>query len=68
MIEKNSILTCPHCSHKESIKMPDDFCLYIYTCKNCGEKITPKQGDCCVFCSYGTVPCPSIQERRMKDK
>ncbi|WP_327036906.1 GDCCVxC domain-containing (seleno)protein [Methylomarinum vadi] len=22
----------------------------------------PKKGDCCVFCSYGTVPCPPIQE------
>lgn len=21
----------------------------------------PKPGDCCVFCSYGKVPCPSMQ-------
>ncbi|WP_449560078.1 GDCCVxC domain-containing (seleno)protein [Lishizhenia tianjinensis] len=21
----------------------------------------PKQGDCCVYCSYGTVKCPPIQ-------
>nr|WP_283817643.1 GDCCVxC domain-containing (seleno)protein [Bradyrhizobium diazoefficiens] len=21
----------------------------------------PKSGDCCVFCSYGTVPCPPKQ-------
>ncbi|MFZ0027756.1 MAG: GDCCVxC domain-containing (seleno)protein, partial [Pseudolabrys sp.] len=23
----------------------------------------PKDGDCCVFCSYGSVPCPPIQEK-----
>ena len=21
----------------------------------------PKPGDCCVFCSYATVPCPPVQ-------
>lgn len=25
--------------------------------------VKPKPGDCCVYCSYGTVPCPPIQER-----
>ena len=24
--------------------------------------LKPKKGDCCVFCSYGTVKCPPIQE------
>ncbi|MGE0674778.1 MAG: GDCCVxC domain-containing (seleno)protein, partial [Methylibium sp.] len=24
----------------------------------------PKSGDCCVYCSYGTVPCPPIQAQR----
>ena len=27
-------------------------------------KLKPKAGDCCVFCSYGSVPCPPIQESR----
>jgi hypothetical protein len=26
--------------------------------------LRPKQGDCCVFCSYGTVPCPPVQEAK----
>jgi hypothetical protein len=26
--------------------------------------LKPKSGDCCVFCSYGDVPCPPIQEAR----
>lgn len=61
MVEKISVLTCPHCGHQEEIAMPEDYCMYYYDCKKCGKKITSKQGDCCVFCSYGSVPCPSIQ-------
>ncbi len=26
--------------------------------------LRPLKGDCCVFCSYGDVPCPPIQEGR----
>ncbi|MGB5185335.1 MAG: GDCCVxC domain-containing (seleno)protein [Xanthobacteraceae bacterium] len=26
-----------------------------------GVQLRPKPGDCCVFCPYGSVPCPSIQ-------
>ena len=42
--------------------MPTDACQYLYTCKKCGHEMKPKQGDCCVFCSFGDVPCPPIQE------
>ena len=27
----------------------------------CGALLRPKPGDCCVFCSFGTVPCPLVQ-------
>ena len=40
--------------------------MYIYECSNCKIVIYPHHGDCCVFCSYGTVPCPSIQIERIK--
>ncbi|WP_368736408.1 GDCCVxC domain-containing (seleno)protein [Proteus terrae] len=30
--------------------------------------LTPLEGDCCVFCSYGTVPCPPIQEEKSSEK
>ncbi len=33
-------------------------------CAGCGTKLKPKPGDCCVFCSYGSVPCPPIQAER----
>jgi len=42
--------------------MPTDACQYFYECDNCQKIIKPKTGDCCVFCSYGTVDCPPIQE------
>ena len=44
--------------------MPADACQYFYDCKGCGERLKPKPGDCCVFCSYGSVPCPPVQAGR----
>lgn len=41
--------------------MPTDACLYFHDCTMCGALLKPKAGDCCVFCSYGTVPCPPVQ-------
>ena len=58
----NSTLICPECGHEEMEVMPTDACQWFYECKGCDVLLKPKQGDCCVFCSYGTVPCPPIQE------
>jgi hypothetical protein len=57
-----SIITCPLCQHKKEETMPTDACQYFYECENCHERLKPVQGDCCVFCSYGTVKCPPIQQ------
>jgi len=46
--------------------MPKDSCLYIYKCLSCNTMLKPKQGDCCVFCSYGNINCPPIQEKSMQ--
>jgi hypothetical protein len=54
----DSVLTCPHCGHAQSERMPTDACLYFWNCPACGALLRPKPGDCCVFCSYGSVPCP----------
>ena len=56
-----SLLTCPHCSGRSRETMPTDACLFFYDCPHCGKRLKPKSGDCCVFCSYGTVRCPPIQ-------
>ena len=34
----------------------------ITDCKNCKAVLKPLAGDCCVYCSYGDVKCPPIQE------
>ncbi|RYD63794.1 MAG: hypothetical protein EOP84_33320 [Verrucomicrobiaceae bacterium] len=57
----SSIITCPHCGTQKQEEMPTDACQYFYRCTSCETVLKPKQGDCCVFCSYGTVKCPPIQ-------
>ena len=57
-----SELTCPECGHQEMLTMPTDSCQWFHKCSSCEILLKPKKGDCCVFCSYGSVPCPPIQE------
>ncbi|WP_371742267.1 GDCCVxC domain-containing (seleno)protein [Pseudoruegeria sp. HB172150] len=56
-----SRITCPACGHVAEERMPEDACQYFYDCRGCGTVLRPLAGDCCVFCSYGTVPCPPVQ-------
>jgi hypothetical protein len=56
-----SDLTCPECGHVEREEMPTEACQFFYQCKGCGVVLRPLKGDCCVFCSYGTVRCPPDQ-------
>ncbi|PKP50118.1 MAG: hypothetical protein CVT92_14705 [Bacteroidetes bacterium HGW-Bacteroidetes-1] len=56
-----SVVTCPVCAHRKEEEMPSDSCQYFYQCENCNTVLKPLQGDCCVYCSYGSVKCPSIQ-------
>ncbi len=44
--------------------MPTSACQFFYECKACGALLRPNEGDCCVYCSFGSVPCPPIQEAR----
>lgn len=57
-----STITCPDCGHSKTEEMPTDACQFFYECEQCKEVLKPKEGDCCVYCSYGSVPCPSIQQ------
>lgn len=59
-----SILTCPNCNNSKAEEMPADSCVYFYECTSCGTILKPKLGDCCVFCSFGSIPCPPIQENK----
>ncbi|MFD1604793.1 GDCCVxC domain-containing (seleno)protein [Flavobacterium artemisiae] len=57
-----SIITCPLCSHSKEETMPTDACQFFYECENCKQTLKPNQGDCCVYCSFGSLPCPPIQQ------
>lgn len=58
-----STLTCPQCQHPAKEKMPADACQFFYDCPHCGAVLRPKPGVCCVFCSYGDVACPPVQQQ-----
>ena len=59
-----SKITCPSCGHEKVEKMPTNACQFFYECEKCNQVLKPKDGDCCVYCSYGTVSCPPIQENK----
>ncbi|SCY97700.1 MerC mercury resistance protein [Flavobacterium caeni] len=60
-VELESTITCPNCNHKKTEMMPTNACVFFYECENCKTRLRPLEGDCCVYCSYGTVKCPPIQ-------
>jgi hypothetical protein len=56
-----SVITCPVCGYAKEEMMPADACQYFYECGQCKTILRPLAGDCCVYCSYGTVKCPTEQ-------
>lgn len=61
-VNLHSTITCPECGPDAEETMPTDACQWFYECKLCKAVLKPLEGDCCVYCSYGTVACPPIQE------
>jgi hypothetical protein len=59
-----STIACPQCGALARETMPQNACLFFYECHTCKALLRPKRGDCCVFCSFGSVPCPPKQEWR----
>jgi hypothetical protein len=56
-----STIQCPRCGFARPETMPTTTCQIVYDCPQCHLRLRPKAGDCCVFCSYGDLPCPSRQ-------
>ena len=54
-------LICPQCGQDQTGDMPTDACQFFYECDNCKTVLRPKEGDCCVFCSYANDQCPIMQ-------
>jgi len=61
-IQLQSTIMCPECGHEKEETMPTDACQFFYDCENCQAVLKAKKGDCCVYCSYGSVKCPPIQQ------
>ncbi len=61
LVQGRSTLTCPKCGIGTTETMDWNSCRYFFTCPSCSVTLTPRPGDCCVFCSYGDVPCPPKQ-------
>jgi len=57
-----STIKCPNCGFEKELRMSEDACMHFYECENCKQLLKPLDGDCCVFCSYGTVVCPPKQK------
>ena len=66
VIKTTSTITCPKCGHQKEETMPTNACQHTYQCSKCKTMITPKKGDCCVFCSYGDNQCPPKQKESLK--
>ena len=60
-----ALVTCPKCGHAEKLSMAMDYCQFFHECAGCGTLLKAKEGKCCIFCSYGDVPCPPVQKEKM---
>lgn len=54
-------IRCPHCEAAVSELMEYDACVIFVYCPKCHSRIDLRPGDCCVFRSYGSTPCPHPQ-------
>lgn len=60
-IKTTATITCPKCGFKKEEEMPTNACQHFYKCTKCNEVLKPKEGECCVFCSYADSKCPPKQ-------
>jgi hypothetical protein len=61
-----STVRCPKCGFESPEQMPERYCLVRYECRMCGHIMVPGEGKCCIFCTFGDVKCPSMQEIDLK--
>ena len=57
----DSTLTCLIRGHRQIERMPTNTRQWFYECRGRRNLLKPLPGQCCVFCSYGDVPCRPIQ-------
>lgn len=67
MIKYKTVIKCPICKYKKEIDMSENLRQLLYDCKECSARLKPKDNDCCVICSHGSVPCPTAQKQFVGD-
>jgi hypothetical protein len=61
-------ITCPTCENTCAVPTPADACVWFHECECCGMLLRPKDGDCCVLCSYGERSCPPTGSRDLRTR
>jgi hypothetical protein len=57
----SSELVCSECGARQRMLMTATAPEESFACTTCGACFAPGPYDCCVFCCFGTVPCPVAQ-------
>jgi hypothetical protein len=56
-----STITCAGCGSTLRCKMPLHASRTHFECPHCKAVFKTGEEECCIYCSYGSVPCPSAQ-------
>ncbi|WP_304609514.1 GDCCVxC domain-containing (seleno)protein [Polynucleobacter sp. CS-Odin-A6] len=57
-----SVITCPHCQGHDIVEIPQGSSHHFYRCPSCSGILKTKSGDCCIFCSFGSLDCSSSEQ------
>ncbi|MCW3076432.1 MAG: hypothetical protein JWO32_1041 [Bacteroidetes bacterium] len=60
-IKIKSVVVCPVCKFKRELFMAANHFLKVYECEECNALLKTDKKQCCIFCSYGSVPCIPVQ-------
>ncbi len=61
--ELSSTITSPNCGQRKAETMPTDAWHIFYEYTGWGALLRLLEKDCCVFCSYGSLRRPPIQNQ-----
>ncbi|WP_286298636.1 GDCCVxC domain-containing (seleno)protein [Polynucleobacter sp. TUM22923] len=63
LIEKHySLITCPCCQETQMLEVQEGLSQQFYRCPSCATLLKTDSGDCCIFCSYGSLTCSNPEQ------
>ncbi len=63
-VNRSSTLYCPHCRAGSHERMSLDHTLHEFHCLWCNRTMRHEPEQHCIFCAFGSRPCPEKQQRR----